>query len=62
VFKGFRVKGKLHNITPVNEYAPREDKEQHVKEQYYEELQRTHARVPKHDVIIILGDMNAKIG
>jgi hypothetical protein len=33
-----------------------------VKEQFYEELQRTHDRAPKHDIIIILGDMNAKIG
>jgi len=29
---------------------------------FYEELQRTQDRVPKHDVIIIMGDMNAKLG
>jgi exonuclease III len=57
-----RIKGKFHSITLINVYAPTEDKEEDVKEQFYEELQRTHNRLPKHDVIIILGDMNAKIG
>jgi hypothetical protein len=56
-----RVKGKFHNITLINIHAPTEDKEDDVKEQFYEELQRTHDRVPKHDVTIILGDMNAKL-
>ena len=31
-------------------------------EQFHEELQRTQDRVPKHDVTIKLGDMNAKLG
>ena len=39
-----------------------EDKEEEIKEQFYEELQRTQDRVPKHDVVIIMGDMNAKLG
>jgi hypothetical protein len=39
-----------------------EDKEEDIKEQFYEELQRIQDRVPKHDVIIILGAMNAKLG
>ena len=33
-----------------------------MKEQFYEQLQRTHDRVPKHDVTIIISDMNAKLG
>ena len=39
-----------------------DDKEEEIKEQFYEELQRTHDRVPRHDVIIIRGDINAKLG
>jgi len=39
-----------------------EDKEEDIKVQFYEELQRTQERVPKHDVTMILGDMNAKLG
>jgi hypothetical protein len=57
-----RVKGKFYNITLINIYAPTEDKEEDIKEQFYEELQRTQGKVPKHYVTIILGDMNAKLG
>jgi exonuclease III len=57
-----RVKGKFYNITLINIYAPTEDKEEEIKEQFYEELQRTQDRVPKHDLTIILGDINAKLG
>ena len=53
-----RVKGKFYSITLINIYAPTEDKEEEIKEQFYEELQRTQDRVPKHDVTIILGDKN----
>jgi exonuclease III len=57
-----RVRGKFYNMTLINLYAPTEDKEEKTKEQFYEELQRTHDRVPKHDVTITLGDTNAKLG
>ena len=55
-----RVKGKFYNMTLINIYAPTEDKEEEIKEQFYEELHRTQDRIPKHDVTVILGDMNAK--
>jgi hypothetical protein len=48
-------------MTLINIYAPTEDKEE-IKEKFYEELQRTQDRVPKHDVVIIMGDMNSKLG
>ena len=57
-----RVKGKFHNLTIINIHAPTEDKEEEIKEQFYEELQRIQDRVPKHDITIIMGDMNAKLG
>jgi serine phosphatase RsbU (regulator of sigma subunit) len=56
-----RVKGTFYNMTLINVYAPTEDKEEEIKDQFYEELQRTQDRVPTHDVTIILGDMNAKL-
>jgi len=58
----FRVKGKFYNIMLINIYALMEDKEEDINEQFYEELQRTQDKVPKHDITIILGDMNAKLG
>ena len=57
-----RIKGKFYNVTLINIYAPTEDKEEDIKEHFYEELQRAQDRVPKHDVTTILGDMNAKLG
>jgi len=55
-----RIKGKIYYVTLINIYAGTEDKIEDINEQFYVELQRTEYRVPKHDVTIILGDMNAK--
>ena len=49
-------------MTLINIHAPTEDKEEEIKEQFYEELQRTQDKIPKHDITIIMGDMNAKLG
>jgi len=57
-----RVKGKYNNITLINAYAPTEDKTEEVKEQFYDDLQYTVDKVPKSDLITILGDVNAKLG
>ena len=32
------------------------------KKKFYEDLQTVHNKIPKHDIVIILGDLNAKIG
>ena len=55
------MKGKFYNISLINVCAPTEEKEGDVIEQFYEELQRTQDSVAKHDVTIILGDMNAEV-
>jgi len=64
-----RVKGKFYNIIYTHIYiyvcvcvcALTEDKEEDIKNQFCEELQRVQNRVAKHDVTIILGGMNAKL-
>jgi hypothetical protein len=38
------VKGKFHNMTLINVYAPTEDKEENIKEEFYDELWRTQDR------------------
>jgi hypothetical protein len=55
-----RLKGKFHNITLINIHAPTEEKTEEDK--FYDDLQRTYERVLKHDTVLILGDLNAKIG
>ena len=57
-----RLKGKFHNITLINVHAPTEEKMEGEKDKFYDDLQRTFERVPKHDAVLILGDLNAKIG
>ena len=57
-----RLKGKFHNITVINVHAPTEEKTEEEKDKFYDDLQRTFERVLKHDVVMILGDLNAKTG
>jgi len=57
-----RIKGKYNNITLKNAYAPTEDKTEEIKEQFYDDLQIMVDKVPKSDLTIILGDVNAKLG
>ena len=53
---------KLSNITLINAYAPTEDKTEEIKEQFYDDSQSIVDKVPKSDLIIILGEVNAKLG
>jgi exonuclease III len=57
-----RIKGKFHNITFINAYAPTVDTEDEVVDEFYETLLSVCDELPKHDAIIILGDFNAKLG
>jgi endonuclease/exonuclease/phosphatase family metal-dependent hydrolase len=57
-----RIKGKLHNITFVNIYAPTEDTKDEIVDEFYETLQSVCDELPKHDVVITLGDIKAKLG
>jgi len=43
-------------------HAPTEEKPDKEKEKFYEDLQIVHNKVPKHDIVIILGGLKAKIG
>ncbi|KAG8190478.1 hypothetical protein JTE90_016716 [Oedothorax gibbosus] len=43
-------------------HAPIEDAEEEQKNEFYEDLNNEIARVPRHDVKLVLGDLNAKIG
>jgi len=56
-----RIKGKFYNTTIVNIYAPTESVNEEQKEQFYEDLNRCCDQIPKHDALLIMGDINAKI-
>ncbi|XP_071177545.1 craniofacial development protein 2-like [Mytilus edulis] len=49
-------------LTIIQCYAPTNDASDEVKEEFYQTLNDVTAKVHKHDMIIVMGDMNAKIG
>jgi hypothetical protein len=57
-----RISGKFYNITIISAYAPTEDKDETLKEQFYEDQQKLQDKVPRNDLLIIAGDFSAKVG
>jgi endonuclease/exonuclease/phosphatase family metal-dependent hydrolase len=57
-----RLRGKFYNLTLISAYAPTEEAQDEVKEQFYEELNIVLEQVSKHDAVIVMGDFNAKVG
>jgi exonuclease III len=57
-----RIKGKFRNISIITIHAPTEEKEIETKGEFYEKLEEVYDRIPKYDTIIIMGDVNAKVG
>jgi len=49
------------SITIIVAYAPTEDKCESVKKPFYEDLKRITDSIPPHNVIILAGDLNARI-
>ncbi|RNL66056.1 hypothetical protein D7I40_24495, partial [Citrobacter sp. MH181794] len=57
-----RIKGRFQNLSIVNAHAPTEDKEELVKDQFYQTLERIYDALPNYDIKMVLGDLNAKVG
>ncbi|KAE9524374.1 hypothetical protein AGLY_015211 [Aphis glycines] len=55
------VKGKFFKIAFVNAHATSEDKSDEEKEEFYLLLKSTLEGIPRHCIIILLSDFNAKI-
>ena len=43
-------------------YAPTEDAEEEQKDTFYDELKASVDETPSHDVLLITGDLNTKVG
>ena len=48
--------------TVIQIYAPTENSSDEEKDTFYDQLQSVYDKTPKHDVKIIMGDFNAKVG
>ena len=57
-----RFQGKPFNITVFQVYAPTSNTEGAEVEQFYEDLQDILELTPKKGVLLIIGDLNAKVG
>ncbi|KAJ4425499.1 hypothetical protein ANN_27693 [Periplaneta americana] len=65
-FQTQEVKPILHDrwcdIVVINAHAPTEEKDDCIKDSFYEELEHTFDQLPSYHMKILLGDFNAKVG
>ena len=57
-----RFNSRFAKLTIIQVYAPTNGAEDESKEEFYEQLQREVEETPRHDALIVMGDLNAKIG
>ena len=57
-----RFNSKHCKPTIIQCYAPTNEAEGKEKEDWYEQLQQVVSKVPQHDLLLIIGDTNAKAG
>jgi exonuclease III len=56
------LKGRWYNIIVLNVHAPTEDKDDVIKDKFYEELEQVFGQLPRYHMKILMGNFNAKVG
>ncbi|XP_067625268.1 craniofacial development protein 2-like [Eurosta solidaginis] len=56
-----QIKAKFINISFTCAQAPTEEKDDELKDTFYEQLERTYERCPRHDTKVVLGDFNVRV-
>ncbi|KAJ4443467.1 hypothetical protein ANN_05139 [Periplaneta americana] len=46
----------------INAHAPTEEKDDHIKDSFYEKLEHTFDQLPRYHMKVLLGDFNAEVG
>ena len=57
-----RFKAKIRNISIIQCYAPTENSELRKKTEFYNSLKDTIKQISQKDIVILMGDLNAKVG
>ena len=57
-----RFSSKFIKLTVIQIYAPTNDAEEENKEEFYQQLQSEISNTPTHDMLVVMGDANAKVG
>jgi len=56
-----KLQGKFLNVTIICVHAPTENNDDIVKSSFYDRSDRIYDTIPKHDAVIIMGDMNTEV-
>ncbi|KAJ4430447.1 hypothetical protein ANN_22663 [Periplaneta americana] len=56
------LKSRWCDIILINAHVPTEEKDDRIKDSFYEELEHTFDQLPRYHMKILLGDFNAKVG
>ncbi|XP_052562752.1 craniofacial development protein 2-like [Culex pipiens pallens] len=57
-----RIKGRFFNLSIINVHSPHMGSDADDKDAFYELLDREYRKCPKHDVKIVIGDLNVQVG
>ena len=57
-----RFRSKIRNITIIQCYSPTDTTDLALKDAFYSQLSATYRNVPKGDIIVVMGDLNASLG
>ena len=55
-----RFNSKFCKLTIIECYVPTNDADEDSRTEFYEQLQTTFSKIPQHDMVLIIGDLNAK--
>ena len=57
-----RLNGRYAKTSIIVFYAPTNDAEEEQKDTFYQQLQKAIDKIPTHYELLIIGDLNAKVG